>query len=106
MDTYVRRGLIGLLAGILSGVILANTLPDQLSGLLLGIVVGHAVWAGMVVSWSFDPHAYSVGPCRHLDHAGGRYTLAIIAGSCDLWSRDGPGVFLVRKPSCSVAAPG
>ncbi|GLV56008.1 hypothetical protein KDH_28520 [Dictyobacter sp. S3.2.2.5] len=40
MNTYVRRGLIGLLAGALSGVILVLTLPVHLAGLLAGVVVG------------------------------------------------------------------
>ena len=40
MNTYVRRGLIGLLAGALSGVILVLTLPAHFAGLLLGMVVG------------------------------------------------------------------
>ena len=40
MNTYVRRGLIGLLAGALSSSILGIMLADHLAGILLGIIVG------------------------------------------------------------------
>src|SRR5258707_2238649 len=60
MDTYVRRGLIGLLAGVISGVILVLTLPEHLAGLLLGSIVG----IGSTVAFRPAPQAYAQSAMR------------------------------------------
>src|SRR3989454_5405335 len=85
MNTYVRRGLIGLLAGVISGVILVLTLPEHLAGLLLGSIVG----IGSTVAFRPAPQAYAQGAMR------------AAAGGIVLWG----GVSIILLPLLSGQPP-
>src|SRR5258708_632357 len=85
MNTYVRRGLIGLLAGVLSGVILVLTLPEYLAGLLLGMIVG------LCYTVAFRPAPQAYAPSA----------MMAATGSIVLWG----GVSLLLLPLLSGQPP-
>src|SRR5437764_3759953 len=55
MNTYLRRGGIGLLAGAISSVILVFTVHSRLTTIFLGILVG-SIYA---LAFRPTPHAYA-----------------------------------------------
>ena len=54
MDTYIRRGVIGLLAGLVSSSALIATLSSDGLGIVLGVLIG----IGYALAFHPTPYAY------------------------------------------------